>query len=63
MVDTTINIKLNKSISDLVVAQIKLDLLLNEGMPISDDLDYFKSLINDCRSNLNKIMVYRNKNE
>ena len=63
MADTTINIKLNKSISDLVVAQIKLDLLLNEGMPISDDLDYFKSLINDCRSNLNKIMVYRNKNE
>lgn len=63
MVDTTINIKLNKSISDLVVAQIKLDLLLNEGMPISDDLDYFKSLINDCRFSLNKIMVYRNKNE
>ncbi len=63
MKDTTTNIEFNKSLSDLVVAQIKLDLLLGTGNPISSDLDYFKSLINDCRLSLNKIMDYKNKNE
>tara|TARA_B100001287_G_C22510716_1_gene448118 strand:+ start:409 stop:600 length:192 start_codon:yes stop_codon:yes gene_type:complete len=63
MKDTTTNIEFNKSLSDLVVAQIKLDLLLGTGNPISSDLDYFKSLINDCHLSLNKIMDYKNKNE
>tara|TARA_Y100000592_G_C5444614_1_gene305323 strand:+ start:513 stop:704 length:192 start_codon:yes stop_codon:yes gene_type:complete len=63
MKDITTNIEFNKSLSDLVVAQIKLDLLLDQGNTASGDSDYFKSLISDCRSSLNKIMDYINKSE
>tara|TARA_Y100001972_G_scaffold129049_1_gene193752 strand:+ start:18310 stop:18501 length:192 start_codon:yes stop_codon:yes gene_type:complete len=63
MEDTTTNLELNKKISDLNIAQIKIDLLLNSGKSIENDITYYESLVSDFKISLNTILELTNKNE
>ena len=63
MEDTTTNLELNKKIRDLNIAQIKIDLLLNSGKSIENDITYYESLVSDFKISLNTILELTNKNE
>ncbi len=63
MEDTTTSLELNKKISDLNIAQIKIDLLLNSGKSIENDITYYESLVSDFKISLNTILELTNKNE